>query len=118
MNMPIPNHITARTEAIERIGDEEIYREIAFVFQENLALYIEKLTSATKTGDYSTVRRLAHSIKSNCATIGAEEVRGVFASLEQAAAKDNAEAIISTLPKALTMLAELRHNISSLKKHP
>lgn len=114
MQTHLPNHIIGKDEAIERVGDADIYREIAHLFSENLTNYMAQLDSAMSEKDYPTVKRLTHSIKSNCATVGADGLRAFFASMEQAA-DENLEAELTTLlPQALTLLSELRQNLASL----
>ena len=73
-----------------------------------------QLNSAMNNKDYTTLKRLTHSIKSNCATVGADDLRTFFASMEKAA-DENFEAELTTLlPQALTLLSELRQNLASL----
>lgn len=114
MQTHLPNHITGKTEAIERVGDADIYREIAHVFSENLANYMTQLESAMNQKDYTTVTRLTHSIKSNCATVGADGLRVFFASMEQAANENPETELTTLLPQALTLLFELRQNLAAL----
>lgn len=109
------DHITGKAEAIERIGDAEIYREIALVFNENLPNYMTQLDEAMRERDCSTFKRLAHSIKSNCATIGADNLRVFFAAMEQSADQVLEEELATSLPQALKFLSELRHNLDNLK---
>lgn len=109
-----PNHITGKAEAIERIGDAGIYREIAFVFKENLPNYTGQIENAMEERDYETIRRLAHSIKSNCATIGADELRIFFGSMEEAAEQGLEAELLALTPQALAFLSELRQNIANM----
>lgn len=114
MKTPAPNHITGKAEAIERIGDEDIYREITLVFQDNLARYQEQLKLAMNNHDIESIRRVAHSIKSNCATIGADNLRVFFATIEQAAQAGAVKEIEESLPLAISQLTELHQNIKNL----
>ena len=62
-------------EAVERMGDKEIYLEIARYFAEHLPQYLKDLTTSLTAGDTETCTRLAHSLKGNCAKVGAEGLR-------------------------------------------
>lgn len=70
-------------EALERMGnDEEVYREIAHYFADNLPKSLQSLRQALDRNQVDEARRFAHSLKSNCATVGAEELRAQCYELE------------------------------------
>lgn len=62
-------------EAIERMGDREIYMEIARFFAGQLPDSIQDLERALVEGRLEDATRLAHSLKSNCAAMGADLLR-------------------------------------------
>lgn len=62
-------------EAIERMGDKETYLEISRYFAAHLPDSVMKLHQALEQGDMPNATRMAHSMKSNCATVGAECLR-------------------------------------------
>lgn len=103
-------------EAVDRMGDKETYFEIAHYFAEHLPDSLEKLQEAFDSNDLALATRLAHSMKSNCATVGAESMRERCLTLEKlcrdgdlAVAKD---LFSSTAPK----LQELRERLLSLEE--
>lgn len=108
------NHITNKDGAIELIGDPDIYREVAQVFAKHLPAYTEQLRTALQAEDLPTIRRVVHSIKSNCATIGAEELRNTFRQIEQQATDNCMAEVCKSLPQALEHLAELEQNITEI----
>ena len=69
--------------AIDRMGDREIYLEIAHCFADNLPAALDALDAAICDLDMPTATRLAHSLKGNCSTVGAEELRAACLSMEQ-----------------------------------
>jgi len=75
--------IILRAEAIERMGDEEIYREIAHYFAGHLEESLRDLGEALDRADTESAGRFAHSMKGNCATVGAEAMRENCLTLEQ-----------------------------------
>ncbi|MDL2315945.1 Hpt domain-containing protein [Desulfovibrio sp. OttesenSCG-928-A18] len=72
-------------EAVERMGDKEIYLEIARYFATNLPQSMERIQASLKNGEYAEASRFAHSLKGNCATVGAEELREQCLTLEKLA---------------------------------
>lgn len=70
-------------EAIERMGDKETYLEISRYFADHLPDSVLKLHDALDSGDLQTAMRMAHSMKSNCATVGAESLRERCFTLEK-----------------------------------
>ncbi len=69
-------------EAIERMGDREIFMEIARFFAGQLPESIRDLERALVEGKLEDAGRMAHSLKSNCATMGAELLREKCQSME------------------------------------
>jgi two-component system sensor histidine kinase BarA len=61
-----------REEAIERIGNKDLYVEIARYFASHLEDSLKNLADALGRADTPSAARLAHSLKSNCATVGAD----------------------------------------------
>lgn len=100
--------VLLRKEAVERIGDEEIYREIAHYFAEHLEGSLNELTNALADGDTGTAARLVHSMKGNCATVGADVMRGQCLILEKLCCSGNLE-------EARSHYADLRPKMLALR---
>jgi HPt (histidine-containing phosphotransfer) domain-containing protein len=62
-------------EAVERMGDKDIYLEISHYFAEHIPESVASLGKALLQGDLASATRLAHSMKSNCAAVGADRLR-------------------------------------------
>ena len=70
-------------EAVARMGDKEIYNEIARFFAENLEEYIDRLEHVISEDREFDATRYAHSLKSNCATLGADNLKEELFKLEK-----------------------------------
>ena len=99
--------ILRREEAVERLGDENLYLEIAHYFASHLAESLKDLGAALGLEDASSAARLAHSLKGNCATVGADILRGHCSTLENLCREgelDSARSLYATLtPKLLAL---------------
>ena len=69
-------------EAIKRMGDREIFLEISRYFASRLPEALEELNVALNTGDIAEATRYAHSMKSNCSAMGAEQLQEQCRALE------------------------------------
>lgn len=69
--------------AIERMGDKETYLEISRYFAAHIPNSISGLQAALEKSDLQGAMRMAHSMKSNCATVGAELLRERCGALEK-----------------------------------
>ena len=70
-------------EAIKRMGDREIFLEISRYFALRLPEALAELKFALEAGDIAEATRYAHSMKSNCSTVGAEEMQEQCRALEK-----------------------------------
>jgi HPt (histidine-containing phosphotransfer) domain-containing protein len=101
--------------AIERMGDKEIFLEISRFFASGLPKTVQDMENALSSGDLEALTRLAHSCKSNCAAMGAEDVRARCLTLEQAgraADKARATAALEDLKPVLLALKETLDGLS------
>ena len=106
--MNIPFLTLDMDAAVERMGDKEIYVEIAHCFAGNIEGSVASLQDALDAADMAASTRLSHSLKGNCATVGAEELRQACLLLEHTCrAEDAAE--------ALRLFAELRPKLMALR---
>lgn len=99
-------------EAIDRMGDKDIFLEIARYFASRLPEAIEELRLALEAGETEQATRYAHSMKSNCAAVGAEDLREQCRELEAACRRGavaEASALYSSLvPELLALRAILQ----------
>lgn len=102
--------VLRREEAIERMGDKDVYLEIAHYFASHLEDSLKELAVALSNADMQTATRLAHSLKSNCATVGAENLREQCYTLETLCREgklDSAGSLYGNLAPKLLALREL-----------
>ena len=96
--------------------DENLLHEIAHVFIEDVPQIAAELEAACLRNDYTTVARLAHSLKGLCATFGAEPSRTYAQRLEldavncrSAVTMDKINSLINSLHQTIvTLQSELR----------
>ncbi|MCL1939644.1 MAG: Hpt domain-containing protein [Desulfovibrionaceae bacterium] len=84
--------VLSRAQAVERIGDEGIYLEIAHYFAGHLIASLADLRQALNEGDTESAARLTHSLKGNCAMVGAEAMREHCLCLEKLCRADDLDA--------------------------
>lgn len=94
--------------SIERMGDKEIYIEVAHCFSDNLENALISLADALDSGDMENATRRTHSLKGNCSTVGAEELSQICLLLEQTCRSGSRE-------EALRLFSELRPKLSALR---
>ena len=102
-------------EAVDRLGDKGLYLEIAQAFVTALPDILHNLESARGRADWPELRRLAHSVKSNCATLGAEEVRQAAYALETACHDGDAKAASERFRTLTARLDDLRETLNNLR---
>jgi len=77
---------------IERLGDEDILREIMPSYIEDTTEHFEKLSQAVKTGDCSAIACHAHALKGVGRNLSMEQLSDIACQLEQAGRDDDIEA--------------------------
>ncbi len=100
--------------ALERIGDMELYREIAFYFAGHLDESVKDLRQALERGDLPQAMRYAHSMKGNCAMVGAELPRAESYTLENLCRSGNLEEARSQLLLLLPLLEGMKRQLLDL----
>jgi two-component system sensor histidine kinase/response regulator len=102
--------ILDKNAALERIEyDHELYDEICGIFREDAPMMIAKLKEACSGGDILLATRLAHSLKSAAANIGATDLSESARLAENAFRTDNLRNIIP-------LISEIDLNITLVLK--
>lgn len=97
-------------EAINRMGDRETFLEISSYFAARLPEALDELNRALQTGDTEAATRYAHSMKSNCSAMGADELRELCLVLETTCRKgelEQARALYAELAPKLLVLRDV-----------
>jgi CheY-like chemotaxis protein len=81
-----------RAAGIRNTGSEELYRQLLANFRNDHRTDPERIGAALAEGNLSLAYRLAHTLKSTAALLGAEGVRRTAAALEKFLAEENAAA--------------------------
>ncbi len=102
-------------EAVERIGDRALYLEIARFFADAIPETRASLGERVQSRDWQEARRLAHSLKSNCAGVGAEETRDVAYKLEIACRDGDGNSAAALFDDLAGRLDGLRKSLLDLK---
>lgn len=93
----------------------KLYRRFITKFRNTHADFTERYRNALAQGDKKTAERLAHTLKSVCATLGAENIRTPSLKLESLACEsDQDNAINEQLELIDTRMAELLPAIDAL----
>ena len=70
--------------ALARLGgDEELYQEIVLIFLDDAPKQISSLKEAFNLSDYQTAMRVAHSLKSASASVGAVSFQKIAFKIEK-----------------------------------
>ncbi len=77
---------------IERLGDEDIVREIMPSYIEDAGKHVESLAGAVESGDCAAMAYHAHSLKGICRNLSVEQASDIAAQMEHAAKEDDIEA--------------------------
>jgi two-component system sensor histidine kinase RpfC len=74
---------------VETMGDAEFVADLLETFTTDAPAMLDEIDSAIGTADAGTVRRIAHTLKSNAATFGARPLSEACRELEHAAKEAN-----------------------------
>ncbi len=81
LSLPVLDGIDT-AQGLRHVGDGDLYHTILSGFPAEFGHTMEVILAAVAEGDYPSARRLAHSLKSAAATIGADELSASAKALE------------------------------------
>jgi CheY-like chemotaxis protein/HPt (histidine-containing phosphotransfer) domain-containing protein len=106
--------IVDKTEALMRIEDEELYRNLIDMFVADSKTYLAELRLAADTDDRPRLKRAAHTLKGVLATLSAKRAehaaRDLETSVEANDADDRAAGIRRVEDEIATFVAHVREN--------
>ncbi len=101
--------------ALDRMGDMEIYLEIAEIFAENIPNALRVIEERMAENDLKEVTRIIHSLKGSCATVGAESLAAVCSALEKTCTEGNLSAIQAGYASLKPLLEALPGALRAIK---
>jgi len=101
-------------DAIDRMGTWDLYVDITRAFAESLPQTEAAIGVSVEQASWAEARRLVHSLKSNCAAVGADALRDRVYLLEKACADVDVETVARLLPLLREELLVLREEILAL----
>jgi histidine phosphotransfer protein HptB len=110
-----PAAVAELRRAQEAWGNPAFVRQLVELFQQNTPEKMERLRAALAGGDAAALERVAHTLKTNCAVLGAGRMAGACARLEAAAGRADFVAAAAALEDAETQLPGVLAAVSALK---
>jgi HPt (histidine-containing phosphotransfer) domain-containing protein len=105
-------------EALDRLlkaagGDPAFVADLIDAFAEDAPAMLADLRSGVASGDSESVRRTAHTLKSNAATFGGTQLAAVCADLESSAGNGNVAVSGETLTTIEQLYADTRAQLEA-----
>ena len=100
--------------AIDRMGTWDLYVDIARAFAESLPQAEADIVASVEQDSWFEARRFVHSLKSNCAAVGADALRERVYILEKACVDADAQTVARLWPPLQKELRLLREEILAL----
>ncbi len=94
--------------------DQDFYRRILCLFQQDQADFAEKFATALRSGDLSGTARLAHTLKGVAGTIGASALHEAASQLETCCRQSDTAELLSPLQQTTTELDRVLTGIRTL----
>ncbi len=99
-----------RIRALQRPGRPDVLARIVTTFRATAQAEVRSLDAALSAGDAKTAHRIAHTLKSSSASVGATHLSALFAQIEQIARDKSAGEAGLTAARAL--LEALHHELA------
>lgn len=112
--LPMTRLLHDMEAALDRMGSWDLYADIGHAFAESLPETEAAIAGAMERGTWAEARRLVHSLKSNCAAMGAEELRSRVYILEKACADADGDTAVRLFTALREELGELREDLLAL----
>lgn len=99
-NTDVPVDLDGFRESMRVAGIEEVVDLTIEIFSDEAPKIFDTLRGAAESGDMDGVRTSAHALKSSAGNIWAGRLAKYLATMEDAAADQNAEQVTSTMTEA------------------
>lgn len=112
--LPVTRLLHDMEAALDRMGSWDLYAEIGHAFAESLPATETAIADAVGRGGWAEAHRLVHSLKGNCAAMGAEALRSQAYTLEKACADADGETAARLFTVLREEFEELRKDLLAL----
>jgi len=109
-----PEIVAALRRAGEQLGNQELLAQLAGLFTDNAPLRLEEIRGAIGRRDAPRAERAAHTLRTNCAVLGASELAACCGRLEEAAACADFDAASARLAEAEDRLPDVLAAVTAL----
>ncbi|MBF0295363.1 MAG: response regulator [Magnetococcales bacterium] len=94
------------------------FANILGMFLDDIDVKLEEIRTAMREQDGSSLSRVAHSMKSQCGSVGAARLRQLFVQMERLAKEGDLAAVPSILEEAERLFGALRPRLERARQHP
>jgi HPt (histidine-containing phosphotransfer) domain-containing protein len=105
--------LPAALRQLEECGETDLVAELIAIFQTDTASRLEILARAVETGDHTTARQEAHTIKGSALQVGADSLAELCRQMEVEARKPQPEGLIPLFRELLRSFDEVRGMIAA-----
>jgi HPt (histidine-containing phosphotransfer) domain-containing protein len=107
----------AELRALDPDGKAQLVKRVLAAYQASLATLVEQLRVARGDGQWSQVSRVAHTLKSSSASIGALALSGLCAEIERLLRADDTAAAAALLERFHGEVAKVDHAVGQTLQH-
>jgi len=100
--------------ALQRSGQTDVVTSVVHLFVDRSATLFDSLVTAAVSGDAAVARRLAHSLKSNCMSVGATGLAVLFKRAEIAANEKDLATLTRIAAEIAPALATVREALRTM----
>jgi HPt (histidine-containing phosphotransfer) domain-containing protein len=111
-----PDPMDARLAQLRRVGGDRLIAELIDLFFKTAPPRLEAIRAGVEGGDAAAAARAAHSLTSSAGNLGAAELQGLAADLEQQAAAGSAAALPELLRRLEESWARTRESLAASRQ--
>ena len=114
LSEPLDEGALARLRELDPTGANQLLQRVIHAYFGSLERFLPELTAARSPLDFSALRKIAHTLKSSSASLGALILSGHCARLETMARDQQAEGIDAEIETVLAELERVRAALTML----
>ena len=109
-----PSVVAELRLAQEAYGNPEFIAQLVTLFRTHAPVKIERIREAVAAGNAPAIEHLAHTLKTNCAMLGATQMAGACGRMEMAAVRADLPAAAAAMEEAEQLLPGVLAALSDL----